>query len=155
MNASGIEDRILTLEISVRRHRLLIGILAAALVVFQLVIPFMRGTVTAGAFVLESGGVTRASLASSASGTPALSLYDAAGNARLVLTMREDGSPDITMNDSQGVLRAALRVSQSAVPTLFFTDSAGVVRAAMGVPADGLPALVLVGEGERVRYMTP
>lgn len=154
MNASGSEDRILTLEASVRRHRLLIGILAVALVVFELVIPFSRDSVSGRAFVLASGGHTRASLATTATGTPALSLYDAAGNARLVLSMREDGSPDITMRDAGGDIRAALRVSEAGVPTLFFTDRGGEVRAAMGVPTDGLPALVLL-EDERVRYMTP
>lgn len=153
--APHADDRLTRLETANRRLRLWVAVLTVAVVLMELVVPLTRKTVTATAFQLAAGGRTRASLAASADGTPALTLYDARGEARLNVGMRADGSPDITLTDADGHIRVALRISEARVPTLFLTDGGGQVRVAMGVPNDGLPTLVLLGDGERVRYMTP
>lgn len=155
VETDAVTLRLERLEAMGSRNRTWIAVVAIALVILTVLVPYARRSVTAQSFVVERGGVTRASLGAGPDGTPALTLYDTSGRARLNVSMRADGAPDITMVDRRGNIRAALRVSEHGVPTLFFTDQAGEVRAALGVPPDGLPALVLLGDTNRVRYMTP
>lgn len=130
--SDAILARLEQLERGERRNQILIAILAALVMVLGVVLPLTRSTVTARAFVLESGG-----------------------RARATLSLSDEGAPGLILNDGQGKLRAALQVSPEGVPALLFGDPEGNVRAVMGLPSDGTPSVVLLTERGRVSYMTP
>jgi hypothetical protein len=68
-----------------------------------------QAVVTARRFELvDEQGQSRAVMAMTKEGTPALVLSDAAGKGRAWLTLRADGSPRLDFRDASGRLRAVV-----------------------------------------------
>jgi AMIN domain-containing protein len=83
--------------------------------------------------------------------SPALGLYDTAGQPRTFVSARVSGSSGIHLADSAGRLRAALAVGADGVPDLELSDEHRKARAAITVLGDGSPLLNLYDTSGRVR----
>jgi AMIN domain-containing protein len=83
--------------------------------------------------------------------SPALGLYDAAGQPRTFVSSRSQGVSGIHLSDAAGRLRATLAVGADGVPDLELSDEHHKARAALTVLSEGTPLLNLYDTAGRAR----
>jgi AMIN domain-containing protein len=83
--------------------------------------------------------------------SPALGLYDTAGQPRTFVSSRSQGPSGIHLSDAGGRLRAALAVGPDGVPDLELSDEHHKARAAITVLGEGTPVLNLYDTAGRAR----
>jgi hypothetical protein len=156
MVTENIEERLVKLEHTTRRYRIVLTSLGLVIVACAAVCLGLGSvgralaqktgeasrTIRANEFVLEDeNGHTRAMLRMTASG-PMLALYDEGFNPHIVLQAAKGGSALILM-DENGKPRISLNANVTAGPGLALRDGDGVYRVIVANTVESGPGITL------------